>query len=208
VDGAGTNFAVFSQSADSVDLCLFDAAGNETVYELPEVDAYVWHGYLEEAEPGQLYGYRVRGTYDPARGLRANHAKLLLDPYAKAVFGRGRLGARDLRLQVPQRRRRDDGRDRFGELYAEVGGRRHGPSKWPDDHKPRTPWHDTIIYETHVRGLTMRHPDVPPAHRGTYSGLAHPRDRRAFPAPGHHCRRADARPPVRPRPPSCTTRLA
>ncbi len=86
-DGSGTNFAVFSQAAESIDLCLFDAAGKETRFELPEVDAYVWHGYLEEAEPGQLYGYRARGAYNPAQGLRANYAKLLLDPYARAISG-------------------------------------------------------------------------------------------------------------------------
>ncbi|HXW80150.1 MAG TPA: hypothetical protein VEJ84_11670, partial [Acidimicrobiales bacterium] len=86
-DGSGTNFSVFSQSAEAVELCLFDSRGAETRHELPEVDAYVWHGYLEEAEPGQFYGYRVHGHYDPGMGLRANHAKLLLDPYAKAVAG-------------------------------------------------------------------------------------------------------------------------
>ena len=172
-DGAGTNFAVFSQSADSVDLCLFDEAGNETVYELPEVDAYVWHGYLEEAEPGQLYGYRVRGTYDPGRGLLANHAKLLLDPYAKAVSGEVVWGPAVYGYKYP---------NADNPTMDETDSATFMPKsvvvdtafEWSDDHGPRTPWHDTVIYETHVRGLTMRHPDVPPAHRGTYSGLAHP----------------------------------
>jgi glycogen operon protein len=172
-DGAGTNFAVFSQSADSIDLCLFDEAGNETVYELPEVDAYVWHGYLEEAEPGQLYGYRVRGTYDPGRGLRANHAKLLLDPYAKAVSGEVVWGPEVYGYKFPNA---DDGTmdDTDSATSMPKSVVVDTAFEWSDDHKPRTHWHDTIIYETHVRGLTLRHPDVPPAHRGTYSGLAHP----------------------------------
>ncbi|HYA44669.1 MAG TPA: hypothetical protein VED59_03620, partial [Acidimicrobiales bacterium] len=91
-DGSGTNFAVFSESAESMGLCLFDHAGGETRYEMREVDAYIWHGYLEDVEPGQLYGYRARGPYDPARGLRFNYSKLLLDPYAKAMHGEVRWG--------------------------------------------------------------------------------------------------------------------
>ena len=170
-DGAGTNFAVFSQSAEAVELCLFDEAGDETVYELEEVEAYVWHGYLEDAEPGQLYGYRVRADYDPARGLRANHAKLLLDPYAKAISGEVRWGP---------------------EVYGYKGGDDLVPEdtdsapfmpksvvvdtsfEWAEDRRPRRPWQDTVIYETHVRGLTWQHPDVPPALRGTFAGVAHP----------------------------------
>ena len=172
-DGSGTNFAVFSQSAEQVDLCLFDADGRETRFEMPEVDAYVWHGYLEDAEPGQLYGYRVRGRYDPSRGLRANYTKLLLDPYARAfqgnvvwgqaVYGYDRQGTDDRVIDqtdsapfMPKCIVADNAFD------------------WDDDHRPRTPWHETVIYEAHVKGLTALHPEVPPNQRGTYAGVAHP----------------------------------
>jgi glycogen operon protein len=172
-DGSGTNFSVFSQSAESVELCLFDEAGNETRYELPEVDAFVWHGYLEDAEPGQLYGYRVHGPYNPGRGLRANYSKLLLDPYAKAVSGEVRWGQPVYGYVL-------DGRD--DRVIDNTDSASSMPKSivvdtafdWADDHRPRTPWHDTVIYETHVRGLTWKHPAVPAAHRGTFAGVAHP----------------------------------
>ncbi len=172
-DGSGTNFSVFSQTAESVDLCLFDEAGAETRFELPEVDAYVWHGYLEECEPGQLYGYRVHGHYDPEMGLRANHAKLLLDPYAKAVAGKVRWDQAVYSYVVP------DGDDRVIDRTDSASAMPKSividaSFEWADDHRPRTPWHDTVIYETHVRGLTWRHPEVPPSQRGTYAGVAHP----------------------------------
>ena len=172
-DGSGTNFAVFSQSAEAVELCLFDEAGNETRHELPEVDAFVWHGYHEEVEPGHLYGFRVRGPYDPGRGLRANHAKLLLDPYAKAVAGRVRWG------QPVYGYRRDNGDDGVIDTSNSANSMPksivvNSAFDWSDDRRPRTAWHDTVIYETHVRGLTWRHPAVPPAKRGTFAGVAHP----------------------------------
>jgi isoamylase len=172
-DGTGTNFAVFSQSAEAVELCLFDEAGNETRFALPEVDAFVWHGYLEDAGPGQLYGYRVHGPYDPGRGLRANHAKLLLDPYAKAISGSVqwadavygyKLASNDDRFMDDQ----DSAPFMPKCIVVDTA------FDWGEDRRPRTPWHDTLIYETHVRGLTWRHPGVPPGLRGTYSGLAHP----------------------------------
>jgi glycogen operon protein len=172
-DGSGTNFAVFSQNAQSVDLCLFDSKGRETRHELPEVDAFVWHGYLEEAEPGQLYGYRVRGPFDPDCGLRANYAKLLVDPYARAISGQVqwsqavysyKLGQNDDRLLDKS----DSAASMPKSIVLDTA------FDWADDHRPRTPWHDTVIYETHVRGLTWRHPGVPPAQRGTYAGVAHP----------------------------------
>jgi glycogen operon protein len=172
-DGSGTNFAVFSQSAESIDLCLFDTAGKETRYELPEVDAYVWHGYLEEAEPGQLYGYRVRGTYDPAQGLRANYAKLLLDPYARAIAGAVQWGQPV--YSYPLARNDDrivDKSDSAGSMPKSLV--LDTAFDWADDHRPRTAWHDTVIYEAHVRGLTWRHPEVPAPQRGTYAGVAHP----------------------------------
>jgi isoamylase len=172
-DGSGTNFAVFSQSAERVELCLFDEHGDETRYELPEVDAFVWHGYLEQAEPGQLYGYRAYGPYDPDKGYRSNPAKLLLDPYAKAVAGDVTWGPEAYGYTL-------EGQD---DLVADP--RDSAPFvpkaivvdtafEWGDDRRPHTPWHGTVIYETHVKGLTWRHPAVPPAQRGTYAGLAHP----------------------------------
>jgi glycogen operon protein len=172
-DGSGTNFAVFSQSADAVELCLFDDAGNESRHELPEVDAFVWHGYLEEAEPGQQYGYRVRGPYDPSRGLRANYAKLLLDPYAKAISGAVRWGPEV--YGFPFAKKDDlaiDNSDSAGAMPKSIVV--DGAFDWAEDRRPRTPWHDTVIYETHVRGLTWQHPAVPPGQRGTFAGVAHP----------------------------------
>ncbi|HMK97833.1 MAG TPA: glycogen debranching protein GlgX [Acidimicrobiales bacterium] len=172
-DGWGTNFAVFSQSAEAIELCLFDQAGNEERYELPEVDAFVWHGYIEGVEPGQLYGYRARGPYDPRKGLRANYAKLLLDPYAKAISGSVHWGAEVYGYP------RSTGDDR---QLDDTDSAAVMPKcivvdtafDWADDRHPHTPWHDTVIYETHVRGLTCKHPAVPPALRGTYAGVAHP----------------------------------
>ncbi|HTV11436.1 MAG TPA: glycogen debranching protein GlgX [Acidimicrobiales bacterium] len=172
-DGSGTNFAVFSQSAESVDLCLFDAAGNEARYELPEVDAFVWHGYIEDIEPGQLYGYRVRGPYDPSRGVRANYAKLLLDPYAKAISGEVHWGAEVYGYPFAKRDDRwaddtDSARSMPKSIVVDTA------FDWDEDRRPRTPWHDTVIYEAHVKGLTWRHPAVPAPQRGTYAGIGHP----------------------------------
>lgn len=172
-DGSGTNFSVFSQTAEAVELCLFDAAGAETRMELPEVDAYVWHGYLEEAEPGQLYGYRVYGHYDPEQGLRANHAKLLLDPYAKAIAGAVKWDQAVYSYSLVDKDDRViDRADSASSMPKSIVA--DATFDWADDHRPRTPWHDTVIYEAHVRGLTFRHPGVPPSRRGTYSGVAHP----------------------------------
>jgi isoamylase len=174
-DGAGTNFAVFSEVAESVELCLFDDGGNadaiETRIGLDEVDGFVWHGYLPGIGPGQHYGYRVHGRYDPGSGQRCNPAKLLIDPYAKAVSTS-----------------MDWNESLFGYRFADPEQRNdadsaaHAPKSvvispffdWADDRHPRTPYHETVIYEAHVRGLTITHPDIPPGLRGTYAGLAHP----------------------------------
>ncbi len=170
-DGAGTNFALFSEVAERVELCLFDDAGNETRVVLPEVDAFVWHGYLPRVAPGQRYGYRVHGGYDPHSGLRCNAAKLLLDPYAKAVEGQ-------IDWDESLFSYRFDYPDDLNELDS-------GPHMvksvvinpyfdWQNDRPPRTPYHESVIYEAHVKGLTIEHPDIPEDIRGTYAGLGHP----------------------------------
>ena len=170
-DGAGTNFALFSETAQEVELCLFDADGNEQRVELVEVDAYVWHTYLPGVGPGQRYGYRVTGEYAPEKGLRANPSKLLLDPYAKAIAG-------DI----------DWDQSLFGYTFGDPDSRNDDDSAphmmlgvvidedfdWSGDTKPRIPYTRTVIYEAHVKGLTKLHPDVPEHERGTYSALAHP----------------------------------
>ena len=145
-DGSGTNFAVFSESAEMVELCLFDEAGTETRYPLPEVDAYVWHGYLEQVEPGQLYGYRVHGPYEPERGLRANPHKLLLDPYAKAIAGEVHWGPEVYGYPLAgQDDRISDASDSapFMPKCIVVDT----AFDWADDRRPHTPWHDTVIYD-------------------------------------------------------------
>jgi len=173
-DGEGVNFALFSETAEKVELCLFDPTGRREIscIPLPEQTDQVWHGYLPEARPGLLYGYRVYGPYDPARGLRFNHHKLLLDPYAKQISGTlrwsdahfgYRIGHKNLDLSFD---RRDNA---SGMPKNEV----IDPAfTWGEDRPPRIPWHKTVIYELHVRGFTMRHPAVPPVLRGTYAALA------------------------------------
>ena len=176
-DGWGTNFTLFSEVAERVELCLFDEAGddngtlNETRVELTEVDGFVWHGYLPGIAPGQRYGYRVHGPHDPPRGLRCDGSKLLLDPYGKAVEGDIRWDESlfDYQFANPKKRNTADSAP-------------HMPKNvvinpffdWGNDRAPQTPYHETIIYEAHVRGLTLCHPEVPPSQRGSYAGLAHP----------------------------------
>ena len=171
-DGLGANFSVFSQAAEAVELCLFDDAGNETRHQLPEVDAYCWHGHLEGVEPGCRYGYRIHGPYKPEEGLRCNPAKLLLDPYAKAVEGDVTWGqpvysydlnADDLHLDAT-----DSARYMPKAIVVDPA------FDWGADRPPRTLWADTIIYETHVKGLTWTHPGIPDHQRGTYAAVAHP----------------------------------
>jgi glycogen operon protein len=171
-DGLGTNFSVFSQAAEAVELCLFDDDGQETRVELPEVDAYCWHGYLEDIEPGTQYGYRVHGPYQPEAGVRCNPAKLLLDPYAKAVAGEVIWGqppyAYDLKADDLHPDSSDSGPSMPKALVVDPA------FDWASDRHPKTKWADTIIYETHVKGLTWRHPDIPTKLRGTYAAVAHP----------------------------------
>jgi glycogen operon protein len=176
-DGAGVNFALFSENATAVDLCLFNGPdGNHEVtrVRLPEHTNRVWHVYLPAVRPGQLYGYRVHGPYEPRAGHRFNPAKLLLDPYAKALTGRIRwsdalfgymIGHPDVDLS------RDE-RDSSGGVPKCVVV--DSAFNWGSDTFPRTPWHKTIIYELHVKGFTARHPDVPRQLQGTYAGLTCP----------------------------------
>jgi glycogen operon protein len=176
-DGTGTNFALYSSVAERVELCLLADDDTETRIEVTETDAHVWHVYLPGVGPGTRYGYRVHGPYDPAAGHRCNPAKLLLDPYAKAVDG-------DL----------DEDPSLFSYPFSDVEQATTGTTPdpadslghtmvsvvvnpffdWGHDRPPATPYHETVIYEAHVKGLTMRHPDVPDELRGTYAGLAHP----------------------------------
>jgi isoamylase len=170
-DGVGTNFAVFSEVAEQVELCLFDDAREETLVPMTEVDAFVWHCYLPSAQPGQRYGYRVHGPYDPEHGLRCNPAKLLLDPYAKATVG-------DI----------DWDQSLFGYDFGDPDSRNDDDSgadmmlgvvinpffDWEGDRRLHTPYNETFIYEAHVKGLTRLHPAVPEELRGTYAGLGQP----------------------------------
>jgi glycogen operon protein len=174
-DGAGVNFAIFSEHATKVELCLFDAPDATREAQrvtLPEQTDMVWHGYLPDVEPGQLYGYRIHGPYDPERGHRFNPAKIVLDPYAKAI---GRDVAWDDRLfgyrvGDPAKDLSRDERDNAA--CCPLASVLDTAFTWGDDRPPRTPWHKTLIYEAHVRGLTMKHPGVPEERRGTYAGIA------------------------------------
>jgi isoamylase len=170
-DGNGTNFALFSEGAERVELCLFSERGKETRVELIDVDAYVWHAYLPQIGPGQRYGYRVHGPDDAANGQRFNPSKLLLDPYAKAVAG-----------QV------DWGQPVFGYNFGDPDSVNEEDSAkhqmmgvvinpffdWAGDRQPKTPYASSFIYEGHVKGLTKLHPGIPDEIRGTYSGIGHP----------------------------------
>ncbi len=171
-DGAGTNFSLFSEVATGVDLCLFDEDGAEECIPLTEVTALCWHGYLPNIGPGQRYGFRVHGPWDPAAGQRCNSAKLLLDPYAKAVEGQVEwdpavfgypLGGDDMTAD-----------DRDSAPFVPKSVVTNPFFDWGVDRPPSTPWHETVVYETHVKGFTKLHPDVDEELRGTYAGLAHP----------------------------------
>jgi isoamylase len=174
-NGEGVNFALFSENATAVQLCLFDeaTAGEPTAtITMAERTDNVWHVYLPDVRPGALYGYRVDGPYEPTRGHRFNHSKLLIDPYAKAVSGPIRWSD-DLfgyRIGDEQEDLSFDSRDSAGAMPKCLVV---DPAfTWEDDRAPNTPWNQTVIYETHVRGMTARHPGVPEHLRGTYLGLA------------------------------------
>jgi isoamylase len=173
-DGEGVNFALFSENAEKVELCLFDDSGKNEIerIEIREHTDQIWHCYLPHCRLGQLYGYRVYGPYDPTNGHRFNPNKLLLDPYAKATVG-------------PV----DWSYDHFGYKFSAgdegltMSETDNAPGMpkcrvvdtaftWGDDRPPKTAWHDTVIYELHVKGFTQRHPHIPPELRGTYAGLS------------------------------------
>ena len=173
-DGEGVNFSLFSANADRVELCIFDPSGRRELQRitLREHTAEMWHAYLPEARPGMLYGYRVYGPYDPARGHRFNPNKLLIEPYAKHIEGSLRWSDAHFGYRVGHSRA-DLSFDRRDSAPGMPRCRVIDPAfTWGDDRPPRVPWNDTVIYEVHVRGFTMRHPEVPPALRGTYAGLA------------------------------------
>ncbi|MFE5946003.1 glycogen debranching protein GlgX [Streptomyces sp. NPDC056480] len=170
-DGAGTNFAVFSEAAHRIELCLLHDDGSETAVELRETDAFVRHAYLPGVMPGQRYGFRVHGPYAPERGLRCNAAKLLLDPYARAVSGQVKWGEAVYGYPFGKPDARND-LDSGPHTMTSVVVNPY--FDWGDDRRPRTEYHHTVIYEAHVKGLTMLHPDLPEELRGTYAGLAHP----------------------------------
>jgi glycogen operon protein len=173
----GTNFALWAPGAEAVELCLFDEDGAETRHPLPEQTFQTWHGYLPGVGPGTRYGYRVHGRWDPWTGARWNPAKLLIDPYARAVDGvfTGHAACCGSVRGWPEPQAADTVRDnRDSAPYTARSVVVHDDDDWSDDRRPKTPWAETVLYELHVAGFTRRHPGVPPELRGTYAGLAHP----------------------------------
>jgi pullulanase/glycogen debranching enzyme len=171
-DGSGTNFSLFSEVASKVELCLFDDDGKETRLSMPENTANCWHCYLPNVGAGQLYGYRVYGPWQPQAGQRCNPHKLLLDPYAKAIEGELKWDEAlfSYYFGKPQTERNDSDSAPYFMKSAVI----NPYFDWSDDRNLRIPWHNTIIYETHVKGFTCLHPDIPRELQGTYAGLGHP----------------------------------
>lgn len=187
-DGAGTNFALFSEIAEKVELCLISREGTETRIPLEEVDGYVWHAYLPTVSPGQRYGYRVHGPFDPENGHRCDPSKLLLDPYGKAFDGDFDGDASLFSYALPSDTDAESDSDESAESgapdadFPQLDSLGHTMTTvvinpffdWANDRHPRRPYNETVIYEAHVKGMTATHPDVPEYLRGTYAGLAHP----------------------------------
>ncbi|GAA3612625.1 glycogen debranching protein GlgX [Marihabitans asiaticum] len=170
-DGSGVNFAVFSEIAERVELCLVSRDGEETRVEMTEVDGFVWHCYIPGIQPGQRYGYRVHGLYEPAEGHRCDPSKLLLDPYAKAIDGQIENDPAIFSYDFDDPTLRNE-EDSLGKTMLSVV---INPFfDWGHDRPPRHEYHESVIYEAHVKGLTMTHPDVPEEIRGTYAAIAHP----------------------------------
>lgn len=177
-DGAGVNFAVFSENGYKAYLCLFDNPESKTEshrIEMPEYDDFVHHCYLPDLRPGQLYGFRIEGDWDPMNGLRFNSNKVLLDPYAKSI-------GRDLQwddslfpynIQSPNPLKHLERNDSDNSAFCPLAAVVDNSFTWGNDHPPNVPWHRTVIYEAHVKALTIQHPDVPEHIRGTYAGLCH-----------------------------------
>ena len=200
-DGAGVNFALFSEHATKVELCLFDSPGrrprSRSASPLPEHTDQVWHAYLPDVLPGQLYGYRVHGPYEPQQGPplqpeqgRARSVRQGDRP--RPALGRLRCSA--TRSATPTADLSFDDRD--SAAFAPLAAVIDPAFTWGDDRPPRTPWHKTLIYELHVKGFTQRHPDVPEKLRGTYAGLASEAAIKHLTRPGRHGRRAAAGPPL------------
>ncbi|MBM7460554.1 glycogen debranching protein GlgX [Rhodococcus coprophilus] len=191
-DGAGTNFALFSEIAEKVELCLISREGTETRIPLEEVDGYVWHAYLPTVSPGQRYGYRVHGPYDPENGHRCDPSKLLLDPYGKAfdgdfdgdpsLFSYALPSSGDAESDATPADDDESATEAAGSDFPQLDSLGHTMTTvvinpffdWANDRHPRRPYNETVIYEAHVKGMTATHPDVPEYLRGTYAGLAHP----------------------------------
>jgi isoamylase len=172
-DGTGTNFSVFSEVADRVELCLFDESGAETRFDMPEVTSFCWHGYLPNVGPGQRYGFRVHGPWKPEEGHRCNPAKLLLDPYARAIEGEVRWNEAVFGYSFDNPDGPSNDTDSAAFMPKCVVTTPY--FDWGNDRHPRTQWHETIIYEVHVKGFSINHPDVAAELRGTYAGLGHPK---------------------------------
>ncbi|MGQ1839429.1 glycogen debranching protein GlgX [Kocuria turfanensis] len=170
-DGTGTNFALFSEVAEKVELCLFDDDGTETRIEVDAQDGYVWHCYLPTVQPGQRYGYRVHGPWNPAAGQRCNPSKLLLDPYAKAIAGEFDWAQPLFSYNFGEE---DSLNEEDSAPHMAMGVVINPFFNWEGDRTPRTPYHKSVIYEAHVKGLTQQHPEIPEEQRGTYAGVAHP----------------------------------
>jgi glycogen operon protein len=171
-DGVGTNFSLFSEVATRVELCFFDERGAQTVIDLPERTAFIWHGYVPNVGPGQRYGFRVHGPWEPQSGIRCNPSKLLLDPYGKSIIGQVEWNEAVFPhyFNDPENSKNDGDSAPFMPKSVVI----NPFFNWHNDRHPRTAWHRTVIYEVHVKGFTMRHPGIPQNLRGKYGGLAHP----------------------------------
>jgi glycogen operon protein len=173
-DGRGTNFSIFSEEAERVQLCLLGDEGQEERVNLIEVDGFCWHVYLPDVRPGQRYGFRVDGSYDPGAGHRSNPAKFLLDPYAKAVEGKIKWDSSVFGYEFG--RPGDDSIPSTADSKAAMSTSVVVDTSfdWEGDRQLRIPWNETVVYEAHVRGMTKLHPGIAPQQRGTYAGLASP----------------------------------
>jgi isoamylase len=171
-DGVGTNFSVFSEVAERVELCLFSADGQEQRFDLPETTALCWHGYMPNVRPGQRYGFRVHGPWAPEHGQWCNPSKLLLDPYGKSIEGMWTWNEAifPYHFNEPESSRNDLDSAPFVPKCVVI----NPFFDWGSDRRPQTPWHRTVVYETHVKGFSQLHPEIPEELRGTYAGMAHP----------------------------------